>query len=63
MKIMCYATFATLCLTLGCNNNDELAKLNADLETQNATLVRDLMSRDEYIDTVTQSINDINTSL
>ena len=63
MKMICYAPLVLLLLATGCNKNDELEKQNTDLLNQNSVLVRDLSARDEYIDTVTQAINDVNTSL
>ena len=63
MKMICYAPLVLLLLATGCNKNDELEKQNTDLQNQNSVLVRDLSARDEYIDTVTQAINDVNTSL
>jgi len=49
---------------VGCNNrSEELEKQNAELRNKTAELTTDLSSRDAYIDTVTQSINDIYTVL
>ena len=63
MRMTVYTPVVILCLLMGCNKNDELEKQNTDLQNQNAVLVRDLTARDEYIDTVTQAINDVTTSL
>src|SRR6266852_163479 len=63
MKMICAALVGILCLATGCNKNDELEKQNTDLQNQNSVLVRDLSARDEYIDTVTQAIDDVNASL
>src|SRR5262249_5532409 len=49
---------------IGCTDRtDELEKQNAELRNKSSELSADLSSRDAYIDTVTQSINDIYANL
>jgi hypothetical protein len=51
-------------LLSGCTSkNEELQKANSDLTDQNKLLKEDLRSRDEYIESVTQSVNDVYSAL
>jgi len=53
-----------LIILAGCNTrNAEMEKQNADLQSKNAQLTQELTSRDEYVETVTNSINEITSSL
>lgn len=61
-------TTAFLCLLLllsaGCNNRvEELEKQNASLQSTNQRLSQDLVSRDEYVDNVTNEINGVYASI
>src|SRR6266850_1517401 len=59
-----YFALMLFVLLVGCNNrSEELERQNAELRNKAAELSTDLSSRDAYIDTVTQSINDIYTVL
>ncbi len=50
-------------LLWGCNKNDELEKRAAELQVKDSELRQELASRDEYIDNVTRSINDVYANL
>ncbi len=51
-------------LVTGCNTrNAEMEKQNSELQAKNTQLTQELSSRDEYIESVTKSINDIYASL
>ncbi len=51
-------------VVFGCNNHaDELQQQNTALQNTNAQLSRDISARDEYIDQITTSINDVYTSV
>src|SRR5262249_47511363 len=53
-----------LCLLAGCTSkNEELQKANTDLQDQNKQMKEDLASRDDYIETVTQSVNEVYSAL
>lgn len=58
-----------LCILLmmviaGCDNRSaEMEKKNADLQQSNNSLTQELSARDEYIDKVTESINDVYSNL
>jgi uncharacterized protein YoxC len=59
-------TFAAVLIAtlIGCNNrSEELEKQNSSLQAQNNQLSQDLTARDEYIDNITQSVNDVYSSL
>jgi hypothetical protein len=63
MKATSYVVLI-LALVWGCNNRaEELEKQNTDLQASNRQLTQDLTERDSYVDVVTQSINDVYTSL
>ena len=48
----------------GCDNRSaELEKQNTDLQQRNKELTQDLSSRDEYVDNITQSINEVYDNL
>jgi len=64
MKTYYIIAAVLLVATIGCNNKSEqLEKLNTELQAKNSELANDLSARDEYIDTVTQTINDIYSNL
>lgn len=51
-------------LIWGCNNRaEELEKQNANLQSSNHQLTQDLTERDSYVDNVTQSINEVYSSI
>lgn len=56
---------AALCILMwaGCNNKGELEQQYADLQNKNSQLTQDLATRDQYVDSVTQAITDVYTSL
>src|SRR2546425_2612465 len=56
--------FGALLLLSGCTSkNEELQKANGELQNQNRQLKEDLVSRDDYIESVTQSVNDVYSAL
>jgi archaellum component FlaC len=59
LALMVVAAFIAGCT----DRTDELEKQNAELRNKTSELSADLTSRDSYIDTVTQSINDIYANL
>jgi uncharacterized protein YoxC len=65
MKITTIALAASLLLLIGgCNTrNAEMEKQTSELQAKNAQLSQELSSRDEYIESVTESINNVYTSL
>jgi uncharacterized protein YoxC len=59
-----YLALVVVAVLIGCTDRtDELEKQNAELRNKSSELTADLSSRDAYIDTVTQSINDIYANL
>ncbi len=63
MKIAPYLAFL-LIFAWGCNNrSEEMEKRNAELQNRNDELQHELTARDTYVDTVTQSINDVYVTL
>ncbi len=59
-----YLALVVVAVLIGCTDRtDELEKQNAELRNKSSELSADLSSRDAYIDTVTQSINDIYANL
>ncbi|HTK81293.1 MAG TPA: hypothetical protein VL633_03300 [Bacteroidota bacterium] len=64
MKILYVLALLLTTLFVGCNNrSEELEKQNADLQSKNSQMTQEITARDQYIDSVTQSINDVYTSL
>jgi predicted nucleic acid-binding Zn-ribbon protein len=64
MKLPLTLAAVFIVTVIGCNNrSEELQKQNSTLQTQNNQLTQDLTARDEYIDNITQSINDVYSSL
>jgi uncharacterized protein YoxC len=63
MKIIpIFVLFAVF--TFGCNNrSEELQQQTAALQSVNAQLSRDIAARDEYVDKVTNAINDVYTNI
>lgn len=59
-----YLALMVIAILIGCTDRtDELEKQNAELRNKSSELSADLTSRDAYIDTVTQSINEIYATL
>jgi uncharacterized protein YoxC len=59
-----YLALMVVAVLIGCTGRtDELERQNAELRNKSSELSADLSSRDAYIDTVTQSINEIYTNL
>ena len=59
-----YIALMAVAVLVGCTDRtDQLEKQNAELRNKSSELSADLSSRDSYIDTVTQSINDIYANL
>ena len=64
MKIKFSIMFLVLLFATGCDQKSkELEKQNNDLRGQNTQLQQDLSARDEYIEAVTHSINDVYSNL
>lgn len=63
MKLVPCLAFLLL-FVWGCNNrSEEMEKRNAELQNRNNELQHELTTRDSYVDTVTQSINDVYVTL
>ena len=53
-----------IAIAAGCNNrSDQLEKQNAELRDKYNQLAQDLSARDAYVDSITQSINDVYNNL
>lgn len=64
MKLSVTLAAVVILTFIGCKNrSEELEKQNSALQSQNNQLTQDLTARDTYIDNITQSINDVYSSL
>ena len=64
MKTTLLFLLPVLALLWGCNNRaDELEHQNTQLQSTNQQLTQDIATRDEYVDKVTDEINDIYTKI
>ncbi len=64
MKVFSILAIAATLIIMGCNNRtDELQQQNAALQSTNEQLSKDLTARDEYVEKVSDAINDVYTSV